>query len=102
MFHDDPIGSAPPLPPKPEGIISRLNKATALAKHARSLSKEVNPPALFLGQDEWNQLCAICETFNVNWRGVEGYDPLRPDQKRAQFRDFPIYRVDAKSFLAAL
>lgn len=58
---------------------------------------------LFLGDEEWEQLEELCEFLGVPFpKGGAEHDPVNHEEHRAKFREIPIYRVNAKAFLAAL
>lgn len=88
-------------------IFSRIKTVISEARLSRGrlgIDEDQQPPALFLGEAEWRDLCQLCAVFEVKWAGsnVDGYYPAENEKARAMFEDFRIYRVDSKTFLLAL
>lgn len=98
--------SAPAIPqPAPEkrSIYYRMMQATTEAKGPRPANRDGLIGCVFVGDVEWNELCALCEAWGVEWSGKSStaYDPRAAEANRAEFAGFKIYRVDAVSLLAA-
>lgn len=85
-----------PPPIDDSGIFSRVAEAIAQAKR-----NDKDPTLLFLGDQQWTDLEALCKKWDHPWPTTRPY-PDRPDIKqRAAFQGLPIFRVDAESFLEA-
>lgn len=104
MIFDDPTQNMGSPDASAPGIFTRINLAISKAKHVRLRMEITTPPVVFLGEQEWHELSELCQTFGVEWKGGDaaGYFPADDELKRAEFGGFKIYRVDSKSFIAAL
>lgn len=80
-----------------------MNQEPIYGRIKDAISAEPGCAGVFLGANEWWQLCSLCKKWGHDWPpGGDDYNPQMVAAMRGTFLGKPIYRVDAADFLGTM